>query len=93
MSGGHVRVNGEKVQKRATSVGPGDVLTFPQGRMIRVVRIVALATRRGPAPEAQALYDDLTPPAEPIPERVGARPTKKARRDMEALRDDDPDRI
>nr|WP_238475758.1 RNA-binding S4 domain-containing protein [Rhodophyticola sp. CCM32] len=88
VSEGHVRVNGEKVHKKATLVSPGDVLTFPQGRLIRVVRIVGLATRRGPAPEAQALYEDMTPPSDPVPDRVGARPTKKVRRDLDALHRD-----
>ena len=45
--------------KPAQAVGPGDVLTFPQGSRVRVVRLRALAERRGPAAEAQALYDDL----------------------------------
>ena len=36
----------------------GDVLTFPQGHQIRVVRIVALGTRRGPAAEARLLSCD-----------------------------------
>jgi ribosome-associated heat shock protein Hsp15 len=40
----------------------GDVLTFPQGGQIRVVRVLALAERRGPATEAQALYCDLDAP-------------------------------
>jgi ribosome-associated heat shock protein Hsp15 len=40
----------------------GDVLTFPQGHQIRVVRVLALAERRGPATEAQALYCDLDAP-------------------------------
>ncbi|MEQ8366481.1 MAG: RNA-binding S4 domain-containing protein [Roseicyclus sp.] len=92
VSAGHVRVNAARVVKPATGVGQGDVLTFPQGDRIRVIRIVSLATRRGPAPEAQALYDDLTPAPEPgHPDgatRVGPRPTKKARRDMDAIRDD-----
>jgi ribosome-associated heat shock protein Hsp15 len=58
-----VRVNGVRIEQAgATSVGPGDVLTFAQARAIRVIRIVALGTRRGPASEAQALYDDLDPP-------------------------------
>ena len=39
----------------------GDVLTFPQGPRIRVIRVLALGLRRGPAPEAQALYLDLEP--------------------------------
>jgi ribosome-associated heat shock protein Hsp15 len=83
-----VRVDGEKVSKTSTSVGPGHVLTFPQGRDIRVVRIVALAKRRGPAAEAQALYEDLTPATEPVPPRVGPRPTKKDRRDLDKFRDE-----
>ncbi len=87
VSDGAVRVNGDKVSKPASPVGPGDVLTFPQGRQIRVVRIEALAKRRGPAAEAQGLYADLTPDTEPVPPRVGPRPTKKDRRDLDALRD------
>ena len=73
-----MRLNGARIEKPAQSVQPGDTLTFPQGRQVRVVRIKALATRRGPAPEAQALYADLTPEPQP---RAGARPTKKDRRD------------
>jgi ribosome-associated heat shock protein Hsp15 len=83
-------VNAAKATKTSTQVTPGDVLTFAQGRQIRVVRIEALATRRGPAAEAQALYTDLTPEPEPVAPRVGPRPTKKDRRDMQAFRDDEP---
>ncbi len=82
-----MRVNGNRVIKPAFAIGAGDTLTFPQGRNIRVVRILALATRRGPAAEAQTLFDDLTPPDTPKPARVGARPTKKDRRDLDASRD------
>lgn len=88
VSDGGVRINGTRASKPATSIGVDDVLTFAQGRVIRVVRIVALAKRRGPASEAQSLYDDLTPPAPPVPPRVGPRPTKKDRREMDAFRDD-----
>lgn len=88
VTGGHLRVNGSKIAKASHAVGPGDVLTFPQGRVIRVVRIVALSERRGPAPEAQALYEDQTPPESlsreavpPAPKFEGkGRPTKKDRR-------------
>ena len=91
VSGGHVRVNGEKVAKPAHGVAPGDVLTFPQARRVRVVRIAALGTRRGPAPEARALYDDLAPEAtENADAARGApghdgkgRPTKRARRKLD----------
>ena len=54
-----VRINQTLVTKPHYRVRPGDVLTFPQGRTIRVVRVLALGTRRGPAPEAQALYEDV----------------------------------
>ncbi len=53
ISSGHLRVNGDKALKPARSVAPGDVLTFAQARRIRVVKILALSDRRGPAPEAQ----------------------------------------
>jgi len=56
---GHVRVNGTRVQKLATAVGVGDVLTFVQGNRIRLVRITVLAERRGPATDASTFYDDL----------------------------------
>ncbi|RMF33507.1 MAG: RNA-binding S4 domain-containing protein [Alphaproteobacteria bacterium] len=59
---GRVRLNGQRVTKPATQVRPGDVLTFPQGRTIRVVRLLALGVRRGPAQEARALYHDLSEP-------------------------------
>lgn len=84
---GHVRVNGDRVSKPAQPVRPGDTLTFAQGRQIRVVRIVALGERRGPAPEAQMLYEDLSPtPAAqdivpPAPGYDGkGRPSAKDRR-------------
>ena len=84
VSGGQVRVDGTRVSKPAYALRAGLTLTFPQARRIRVVRVESLATRRGPAPEAQALYTDLTPPEEkhpPNPRYEGkGRPTKKDRR-------------
>ncbi|XXF87732.1 RNA-binding S4 domain-containing protein [Tabrizicola sp. M-4] len=56
---GHLRINGQPTRKPGAGVGEGDVLTFPQGTRIRVIRILALGLRRGPAPEAQMLYLDL----------------------------------
>jgi ribosome-associated heat shock protein Hsp15 len=57
--GGHLRINGQPTRKPGAGVAVGDVLTFPQGARIRVIRIAALGLRRGPAPEAQLLYLDL----------------------------------
>ena len=91
VSGGHVRVNSDKISKSAHAVGAGDTLTFPQGDRIRVVRLVATGHRRGPAPEALLLYDDLTPEQKRIPPPAKTegkgRPTKKDRRDMRLSRD------
>ena len=96
VAGGHVRVNSEKVSKPAHGVTPGDVLTFPQARNVRVVRILALGARRGPAPEAQALYEDLAPietgPQENVPQSPRfegkGRPTKRDRRKLDLKRSD-----
>ena len=64
VSSGQVRVNGQRTDKPHRAVGPGDVLTFPQGDAVRVVRIEGLPDRRGPATEARLLYADLAPPVD-----------------------------
>ena len=53
------RIDGRVVDKAHAAVAPGMVLTFALGPRVRVVRIVALGERRGPAPEARALYDEI----------------------------------
>ena len=93
---GRLRVNGAIVRKAHQALRPGDVLTVPKGPHIRVVRVAALGQRRGPASEAQALYDDLAPPAPrpktepptPVAARApgAGRPTKADRRAIDALR-------
>ena len=89
---GHVRVNATKVLKPATSISIGQVLTVVQRRTVRVVEVLALGHRRGPASEAQLLYRDLTPKQdseEPVPrqDRKG-RPTKRERRAVRNFRND-----
>jgi ribosome-associated heat shock protein Hsp15 len=54
-----IRVNRVIVTKSHYKVRPGDVLTFAQGHSIRVVRVLALGVRRGPAPEARTLYEEI----------------------------------
>ena len=54
-----IRINETVITKTHYRVRPGDVLTFPQGHSIRVVRVLATGTRRGPANEARTLYEDL----------------------------------
>lgn len=91
VAAGHVRVNSVKIGKASHAVGPDDVLTFPQGNGVRIVKVVQIGTRRGPAPAAQTLYEDLTPAQEKRPDppqtEGKGRPTKKDRRDMRLSRD------
>lgn len=60
-NGGRIRINGKKIKKSSDTVRVGDILTFAQGNEIRVIRVLNLGTRRGPAQEAQSLYEDITP--------------------------------
>lgn len=55
---GRIRVNGQVTVKAHYAVKPGDVLTLPQGSRVRVIEVLALADRRGGAPEAALLYAD-----------------------------------
>lgn len=90
-----IRVGGAVVTKAHQLVRPGDVLTFPLGPDIRVIKIINLGTRRGPAVEARTLYEDLAPPTPANPSSVAGdaqreagagRPTKADRRAMQRLR-------
>jgi ribosome-associated heat shock protein Hsp15 len=56
---GHCRINGARVTKAGHDVRPGDTLTFAQGPRIRLIRVLDLGQRRGPAVEAQTLYLDM----------------------------------
>lgn len=58
---GHVRANGVRIERHSHSVSPGDVLTLPLGRKVRVIEVVSLPERRGPANEAQSHYRALDP--------------------------------
>jgi len=101
VAAGHVRVNGVKVLKPSQNVLVGDVLTFSQSEWVRVIRVAALSNRRGPAPEAQMLYEDLSDPrpsreetqdknpANPKYEGKG-RPDKKSRRALDLTRSWEP---
>ena len=64
---GRLRVAGQITRKSHYAVRAGDVLTFPLGPHIRVIKITKLAIRRGPPAEARLLYDDLNPPGNRAP--------------------------
>jgi ribosome-associated heat shock protein Hsp15 len=95
---GHVHVGGERV-KPAKDVRVGDTLEIRRREVRWTVVVSALADRRGPTKLAATLYEE-TPEsieareqerlgrrlARPFGADLGARPTKQARRRIEALR-------
>ena len=94
---GRVRLNGEKTDQSSQIVKPGDTLTITLDRQIRVLRIVAPGTRRGPYEEAKTLFEDLTPEQPstrergltglpPLREPGAGRPTKRDRRQLDRWR-------
>lgn len=95
ISRGRVSVNGQ-VAKASRELKPGDLLQWRQDSVQRTVLVKALSNQRGPAPVAQALYEE-TP--ESIQARLAAaearrqgtepansieqgRPTKRNRREL-----------
>jgi ribosome-associated heat shock protein Hsp15 len=62
---GKIKVNRERVRKPSHAVKVGDVITSSVKKDVRIMRVVAAGTRRGPATEAQGLYEDLTPVGTP----------------------------
>jgi ribosome-associated heat shock protein Hsp15 len=99
-AGGNVRVNSEKIDQASVLIKPGDVLTITQERRILVLRVLGCGERRGPAPEAQLLYEDISPKpaaageAEPVAARRepgSGRPTKRDRRKIDQFRNADDD--
>jgi ribosome-associated heat shock protein Hsp15 len=99
VKGGRVQVNGQRV-KPSKEVGPGDELEVTIGQLRRTVVVRGVAERRGPAKEAVLLYEEtpdsiaarellaeqrrLTSP--PPGSELGARPTKRDRRRLDATR-------
>jgi ribosome-associated heat shock protein Hsp15 len=55
-----VRINRQPTDKPHARLRPGDTLTLVVHDTVRILRVRALAARRGPAAEARALYDDVT---------------------------------
>ena len=62
VAGGLVRINRQPTEKPHARLRIGDVLTLPLTAGVRVVRVAALAARRGPAPEARLLYEEIPDP-------------------------------
>ena len=94
VAGGKVRINRERIDKPSQPVRVGDVVTVAAHSRVRVLKVAAMGTRRGPPVEAATLFDDLTPPAElrsgmfrpaaaAAREPGAGRPTKRDRRNID----------
>jgi ribosome-associated heat shock protein Hsp15 len=53
---GHIRLNSRRIDRAHQKVAAGDILTLPLGAGVRVIELIALPHRRGPAPEARSCY-------------------------------------
>jgi ribosome-associated heat shock protein Hsp15 len=59
-SAGHMRVNGARVRALGRMVRSGDVIAVVLDRAVRVLKVIAIVERRGPAEAGRALYEELT---------------------------------
>ena len=83
-----------RAEKPSASVREGDTLVFTKNERLKIIEIVKLAARRGPATQAKALYIDRSPPPAPKKEKQitahrekgAGRPTKKDRRAIDAIK-------
>lgn len=56
---GHVRIDGKRVAKPSEEVRVGSVIALPLHGKVRVVRVLGLPQRRGPATEARSHYEEI----------------------------------
>ncbi len=95
ISQGKVRLNGKHISKPSTTLKKGDALTFSQGDILRLVKVLELGKRRGPFKEALSLYHEIEEkiyvdkavfsnhvPHEIPKKKMEYRPDKRQRRDI-----------
>ena len=56
---GRTRIDGRRVDKPSEPVKAGSVIALPLRGQVRVIRVLALPTRRGPAAEARLAYEEI----------------------------------
>ena len=56
---GHVRIDGKRVEKTSEEVRVGSILALPLHDRVRILRVLSLPERRGPAPQARLCYEEL----------------------------------
>jgi ribosome-associated heat shock protein Hsp15 len=96
--GGRVHVNGDRVRP-SKEIRPDDTIEVTKGQLQWTVVVRSVADKRGPASVAATLYEERPESvakreqyaverrlARPPGADLGARPTKQARRRIDALR-------
>jgi ribosome-associated heat shock protein Hsp15 len=58
---GYVRIDGKRVEKSSEEVRIGNTIALPLHGRVRVLRVLGLPERRGPASEARACYEEIAP--------------------------------
>jgi ribosome-associated heat shock protein Hsp15 len=56
---GHVRIDGKRVEKPSEDVRVGSVVALPLRNQVLILKVLSLPSRRGPAAEARACYQEL----------------------------------
>jgi ribosome-associated heat shock protein Hsp15 len=59
IEGGNVRIDGKRAAKTSEEVRIGSVIALPLHGRVRILRVLALPTRRGPASEARTCYEEI----------------------------------
>ena len=58
---GYVRIDGKRIEKPSEEVRAGSVIALALGDRVRVLKVLSLPARRGPAAEARQCYEELAP--------------------------------
>ena len=93
LTGGKVRLNGNKLDKASAKIRVNDEISFAVHDRLHLIKVAGLSDRRGPAPEARLLYEEIAP-AQNLSERKSqaqrprgeGRPSKKQRRQIDAFK-------
>jgi ribosome-associated heat shock protein Hsp15 len=56
---GHVRLDGKRVARTSEEVRVGSVIALPLHGKVRIIRVLSMPSRRGPASEARTCYEEL----------------------------------
>ncbi len=75
VNSGKVRIDRKRINRASQTARLGNIVTAPQGRLIRTLKITGFANRRLPASEVELLYEDLTP----VPVAQASTDTKDGR--------------